>query len=73
MQLLETELVIKQLSIHKKITSCDCIGYSYGFSGESNVKWQGKKQFIEVFISSIQLLVDRFRDDLNASNIEASN
>ena len=28
---------------------------------------------MKVFISSIQLLVDRFRDELNASNIEASN
>ena len=28
---------------------------------------------MKVFISSIQLLVDRFRDELNASNVEASN
>ena len=34
---------------------------------------QGKKQFMKVFISSIQLLEDRLRDDLNASDIEGSN
>ena len=76
MQLLETEIVIKRQSIHKDITSRDYIGYSLRFSGVSIVQWQGKKQFMKVFISSIHLrflAVNCVRDELNTQDIEASN